>query len=184
VKGDPRTEGTRARSRALRRGGSDAEAALWRSIRGRPLTGAKFRRQHRIGPYVVDSCCVEARLIVELDGGQHAERADRDAQRTAYLVRQGWRVVRFWNHAVLARTSAVLEAIAGELAQPLGGRASEGLNPSPHPLPPELMRGEGVGPQGDRVRGSLKSSFSTFLPKGDSAEAPTGLSKRINDSGH
>jgi very-short-patch-repair endonuclease len=121
VKGDPRTEGTRSRSRTLRRGGSDAEAALWRYLRGRQLAGAKFRRQHRIGPYVVDLCCVEARLIVELDGGQHAEQADRDAHRTAYLAQQGWRVIRFWNHDVLAQTSAVLEAIARELAQPLDG---------------------------------------------------------------
>jgi very-short-patch-repair endonuclease len=77
VKGDRRTEATRVRSRALRRDGSDAEATLWRHLRGRQLAGAKFRRQHPIGPYFVDFCCVEARLIVELDGGERCcERID------------------------------------------------------------------------------------------------------------
>ena len=119
MKGDPRTESTRGRSRALRRDRSDAEALLWRRLRGRQLAGAKFRRQQPIGPYFADFCCVEARLIIELDGGQHAEQADRDAHQTAYLVDQGFRVMRFWNHDVLASTSAVLAAIAMELARPV-----------------------------------------------------------------
>lgn len=115
MKGDPRTAPTRARSRTLRRAESDAEGVLWRRLRSRQLAGAKFRRQHPIGPYFVDFCCIEARLVVEIDGGQHAEAAERDARRTAYLADHAFRVIRFWNHDVLARTDAVLETIESEL---------------------------------------------------------------------
>ena len=117
MKGDPRTPTTRVRSRALRHDGSDAEAVLWRHLRGRHLASAKVRRQHPIGPYFADFCCVEAGLIIELDGGQHADQAERDARRTAYLTEQGFRVIRFWNHDVIARTNAVLDAIEAELAR-------------------------------------------------------------------
>src|SRR5262249_48306064 len=102
MKGDPRIKSTRRYSRALRGEPTDAEALLWRRLRGRQLNGAKFRRQHPIGPYFADLCCVEARLVIELDGGQHAEQTAEDAGRTAYLGAQGFRVVRFWNDDVLA----------------------------------------------------------------------------------
>ncbi|MBI4515665.1 MAG: endonuclease domain-containing protein [Deltaproteobacteria bacterium] len=120
MKSDPRTRSTRARSRALRREGSDAEAALWRRLRARRLAGAKFRRQHPIGPYFADFCCVEARLVVEIDGGQHAAAAGRDGARTACLAAHGFRVIRFWNHDVLEKTEAVLQAIGLELGRALG----------------------------------------------------------------
>jgi len=115
VKNDPRTLTTRTRSRALRRDSSDAEQTLWRHLRSSQLGGAKFRRQHPIGPYFADFCCVEAGLIVEVDGGQHAQQVVRDGVRNTYLEQQGFRVLRFWNHDVLARTTAVLEVIAKEL---------------------------------------------------------------------
>jgi adenine-specific DNA-methyltransferase len=83
------------RARRLRRNQSDAEGVLWRHLRNRGLGGRKFRRQHPIGPYVVDFVCIEDRLIVEVDGGQHADPACGDAARTRWLEAQGYRVVRF-----------------------------------------------------------------------------------------
>jgi very-short-patch-repair endonuclease len=77
---------------------------------------AKFRRQHSIGPFIADFCCVELRLIVEVDGGQHAERAREDERRTAYLESRGYRVVRFWNNEVLGETEAVMQRIYEEVA--------------------------------------------------------------------
>ena len=119
-------------ARALRASGTDAEQALWRHLRSRQLNGHKFRRQHPIGPYIADSACVEARLVVELDGGQHAQ-ADalkHDERRTQFLLAQGWHVLRFWNHDMLAEPAGVLQTIVQALA-----------HPHPHPLPPA---GEGV----------------------------------------
>jgi adenine-specific DNA-methyltransferase len=93
----------------------------WRHLRARQLAGAKFRRQHPIGPYFADLCCVEAGVVIELDGGQHAEQAEQDARRTAYLAVQGFRVIRFWNHDVMARTDVVLETIRMELERRIEG---------------------------------------------------------------
>jgi len=83
--------------------------------RARQLSGAKFRRQHPIGRYVADFCCPAAQLIVELDGGHHAEASGEDAQRTQYLQARGFRVLRFWNHEVLRSVEAVLASIAAAL---------------------------------------------------------------------
>ena len=74
------------------------------------MRGFKFRCQHPLGPYVLDFACVEHRLVIEADGGQHAE-SDHDRQQTAWLEAQGWRVLRFWNNEVLANTEGVLDAI-------------------------------------------------------------------------
>jgi very-short-patch-repair endonuclease len=79
------------------------------------LDGYKFRRQAPIGPYVVDFVCFEKRLVIELDGSQHAERTDQDEQRTRYLERQGFRVIRFWNVEVFENLDGVLECIWREL---------------------------------------------------------------------
>ena len=100
-----------SRERNLRRAQTEAEARLWRHLRDRRLAGYKFRRQHKIGTYFVDLVCTEASLIVELDGGQHAERKPYDAARTAALEVAGYRVIRFWNDDVLIRTEAVLSEI-------------------------------------------------------------------------
>ena len=101
-----------ATAQRLRRNTTDAEQRLWRALRRIPLFGSHFRRQVAIGPYVADFVCQRARLIVELDGSQHAEpdTAERDAQRTAWLELQGYRVMRFWNND-LYDMDAVLEAI-------------------------------------------------------------------------
>ena len=101
----------RDHARRLRRDQTDAERKLWKHLRSRQMSGAKFRRQHYLSPFIVDFCCPERWLVIELDGGQHAERAEEDQRRTAFLEAQGYRVLRFWNHEVLIETDAVLERI-------------------------------------------------------------------------
>lgn len=116
-------------SRKLRREMTDAENTLWLHLRAGRLDGMKFRRQHPIPPYIADFCCIDRRLIVELDGSQHSEA--RDAARTRSLESQGWKILRFWDHDVLSNTSAVLEAIWNATHAPA-------LTPTP------LPRGEGL----------------------------------------
>ena len=124
-------------ARELRRHTTDAETLLWRLLRNRLMAGAKFRRQHPLPPYVLDFYCHDARLAVELDGGQHNEAAGRrhDARRDAFLAQKGIRVLRFWNHEVLNQTEAVLEAIYAAMDQ-----APSRVGPSP---PAPLPGGEG-----------------------------------------
>jgi very-short-patch-repair endonuclease len=112
-------------ARQLRSHATDAEQHLWRQLRARQIGGAKFRRQHPIAHYIVDFVCLEKRLIVEADGGQHVERQALDAKRSAFLAAQGFRVLRFWNDEVLTQTEDVLEAIIRALNEP----------PHPNPLP-------------------------------------------------
>ena len=104
----------KARARELRRNLTDAERALWRLLRDRRLRGAKFRRQVPVGPFIVDFAAFEHRLVVEVDGGQHAG-SPRDARRDAWLGANGFRVLRFWNNDVLANPEGVMEVLAGAL---------------------------------------------------------------------
>ncbi len=97
------------RARSLRQAATEAEKRLWSALRDRRLGGLKFRRQQSVGPYVVDFICFDRRLIVEADGGQHT--AEIDAPRTAYLERQGFRVIRFWNTDILSNLNVVQETI-------------------------------------------------------------------------
>ncbi|MFX1674716.1 endonuclease domain-containing protein [Paraburkholderia sp. A2WS-5] len=119
------------RARALRQTMTDAERLHWRHLRAHRLHGQKFRRQQPIGPYIVDFVHFGARLIVEADGGQHNDNAN-DAVRDAWLKRQSFTVLRFWNDEILLNTEAVLEAILGAL----------GKNTSPSP-PAPLPQGRG-----------------------------------------
>ena len=98
-------------ARQLRAAMTDAERRLWQSLRLRQFNGYKFRRQHPLGSYVVDFVCVEAKLVVEVDGGQHSERQDYDTSRTEWLRQRGFRVVRFWNHEVMTDIDAVQAVI-------------------------------------------------------------------------
>jgi very-short-patch-repair endonuclease len=91
---------------------TDAETRLWYHLRAGRFLGHKFRRQVPIGDYVADFLCEARRLIVEVDGGQHRERAARDNERTASLEALGYRVVRYWNHDVLGNTQGMLEDLA------------------------------------------------------------------------
>lgn len=95
-------------ARKLRRQSTDAEKLLWYHLRAHRMAGFKFRRQFIIEPYIVDFACLEAKLIVEADGGQHVTQQKEDAARTAKLERLGYRVLRFWNHEILNDTQSVL----------------------------------------------------------------------------
>ena len=103
------------RARALRQGTPRAERKLWSIVRNRRLDGWKFRRQAPIDRYFGDFVCIEAKLVVELDGGQHAAQVVYDAERTAALERCGYKVLRFWNVSVLQETQSVIDAILREL---------------------------------------------------------------------
>jgi len=116
MKGYSSTGLNRARSR--RKSDTDAERRMWRLLRNRNLQQFKFRRQHPIGPYIVDFVCLEKRLVIELDGGQHAEQARYDSKRTADLELEGYPVLRFWDNDVLTRTDNVMQAIYRELGCP------------------------------------------------------------------
>jgi very-short-patch-repair endonuclease len=101
------------RARQLRRHETDAERKLWMRLRARQLAGAKFRRQQPPGPFVGDFCCLDRKLVVELDGSQHS--AGTDQARTAYLEGYGYTVLRFWDNEVLQNIESVLERIAATL---------------------------------------------------------------------
>ena len=107
----------RDEARRLRREQSDAEYALWTQLRARKFRGLKFRRQHPIGPYIVDFCCIDKQLIIELDGSQHLDSIEYDEQRTNFLAGQGFRVIRFWNPNVLIALEDVLQKLEQVLAE-------------------------------------------------------------------
>ncbi len=114
-------------ARSMRQHMTDAERVLWQHLRAHRMGGHKFKRQLVIepAPYIVDFACIEAKLIIEADGGQHELRAEEDQERTACLEAMGYRVLRFWNHEILTETQAVLERIHQELIS----------SPLPNPSP-------------------------------------------------
>ena len=97
----------------LRKQSTDVERLLWSHLRAGRFEGLKFRRQHPIGQYIVDFVCLETKLIIELDGGQHSFPEDvlKDKQRDAWFEQEGYAVVRFWDNEVLINTSGVLEVL-------------------------------------------------------------------------
>ncbi|MGD0828534.1 MAG: endonuclease domain-containing protein [Desulfobaccales bacterium] len=115
---------------------TDAERLLWRHLRNRELDGWKFRWQYPVGSFIVDFICVEKNLVIEVDGGPHAETEEQDIQRSTYLNRMGYRVFRFWNNQVMQETEEVLEAILAILAN------TDQNSPSPQPSPPRGGEGE------------------------------------------
>ena len=138
-----------SRARALRRNSTDAEQRLWQMLRGRQLEGHKFVRQLTVGPYIADFACREAALIIEADGGQHAENA-KDEQRTAYLNAEGYGVLRFWNDEILQNRENVWGAIVSVLA----------LNPSPDlRFAPATLSPQGRGEKGAVAATTKARSF-------------------------
>ena len=119
------SEGAHERARILRRDMTEAEIAVWRMLRSRQTEGFRFRRQVPIGRFIADFVCHEARLIVEIDGGQHDSSSEPEASRTRFLECQGYRVLRFWNNEVLDNPEGTRAVIAEILHQD-----------HPHPNPP------------------------------------------------
>jgi very-short-patch-repair endonuclease len=122
----------RHRARKLRTAMTDAEIHLWKRLRARQIEGFRFRRQVPIEGYVVDFLCPQAKLAIEVDGGQHSLRSGYDAQRTAALEQCGYRVVRYWNHDVLMRVEDVVTDIHRHLTR--------GFTP-PRPSPSPAAKG-------------------------------------------
>jgi very-short-patch-repair endonuclease len=137
--------GTIAHLRALRRDPTEAEKRLLRALRG-ALPRYKWRFQAPIGPYRVDFLCFAERLVIEVDGGQHAEAAGYDAARTRFIAREGFRVLRFWNNDVLGNINGVLANISLSLREREGAREAkpsgkgEGDPTSGHPHPSGASR--------------------------------------------
>ena len=100
-------DGARERARALRRQMTEAERRIWQILRSRRMSGNKFRRQVPIGLYIADFVCHEARLIVEIDGGQHDRSPQGEATRSRFLESEGYRILRFWNSEILANLDGV-----------------------------------------------------------------------------
>jgi very-short-patch-repair endonuclease len=119
-------------ARRLRNQMTPAEKELWRFLRAAQLDGHKFRRQVAIGPYIVDFACLAMALLVELDGPQHGEAAaqDHDERRTAWLIKKGYRTIRFWNHELDENIHAVVDKIREALAE------QQQRIPPPQPSPP------------------------------------------------
>src|SRR3989344_6096382 len=118
----PPGEGTGMRARIinqlsknLRKNQTKAEIKIWRHLKNRALSGFKFRRQCPIGPYIVDFVCFEKMVVIEIDGGQHAEHVKKDSRRTEYLKSRGLKVIRFWNNEVLGDTDSVFSVIQATL---------------------------------------------------------------------
>ena len=121
------------RARRLRRDGTEAERVLWRALRAMSLP-VKVRRQHPIGRHIADFAVPARKLVIEIDGGQHATTVARDAARSRMLAARGWRVIRFWNSDVMSNLAGVLETIAAEIEH-------SPTSPRPSPPPPRGRRG-------------------------------------------
>ena len=121
----------RNRARLLRKSFTDAELRMWQLLRNRNLQRFKFRRQHPIGPYIADFVCLEQRIVIEVDGSQHAQQAKYDSERAVYLEAAGYRVLRFWDNDVLAHADSVMQSIYNTLSS----------SPHPDPLPANAGRG-------------------------------------------
>ena len=118
-------------AKLLRKNMTDAERILWQQLRAKRFTGFKFKRQQPLGRYIVDFVCLEARLVIELDGGQHQDMVGQDAVRDAWLKAECYSVLRFWNNEFLQNQAGCLEKILAELHA-----VTLSLNPSP-------LKGEG-----------------------------------------
>ena len=121
------TQRTLTTAQTLRRTRTDAEGLLWHYLRHNQLDGHRFRRQHPIGPYIVDFACLARKVLIELDGSQHAERQADDKKRDAFLRAQGYRVLRFWNNEIFENCFGVLERIYETVTE----------NPPPKPSAPD-----------------------------------------------
>jgi very-short-patch-repair endonuclease len=150
---------------------TDAEQALWRMLRGRQIADLKFRRQHPFGDYILDFVCLEIKLVIEVDGGQHSEQTDYDEVRTHRLQKAGFHVLRFWNNEVLREIEAVKEKMWITVQE-------HQLQPHPHPNLP--LEGEGTKSSKSLEGGGTKSSKSAFIPLEEEGESTTGYPSLIS----
>ncbi len=132
------TDGAHARAYNLRHNMTEAERRLWQILRSHGMNGYKFRRQVPIGRYIADFVCHEARLIVEIDGGQHDRASPRETERSGFLQNEGYRILRFWNNEVLENLDGVHTTITAELGritptEPLPHRGGGLLSPDEQP---------------------------------------------------
>jgi very-short-patch-repair endonuclease len=186
--------GTTHRARQLRQSPPDAERALWQALRDRQIGGHKFRRQHPVGRYIADFACIEAMLIVELDGGQHfsPEGMTADARRTAELNQLGYHVLRFTDREVLLEREAVRLSIFNWL-EANGPRPNR--DPHPNPLP-QAVEGVRSGHQSSsplplvegarQVRADPRPSFPLPLGEGQGEGQPGAAAPnpRLNSDPH
>ena len=147
--------------RRLRNNMTDAEQRLWNVLRSRQLDGCKFRRQHPYYHCILDFVCLERKVVVEVDGGQHAD-STTDAARDDFLRESGFTVLRFWNHEVLNRTEAVAEAIHRAL----------GVHRAHHPHPDPPLEGEGEKPSGSDLSIKRRHSHPTPSLEGEGEKPP------------
>jgi len=164
-------------AKALRKNMTDAEQKLWYHLRGHRFGGAKFKRQKPIGPFIVDFVCLEGRLVIELDGGQHADAHTYDERRDAWLAANGYRVLRFWNNEVMQELPGVLERIWESLL----------LGDTPSPPAPLPHAGEGskssvatsLSPlphAGERSKSSAAASLSPLSHTGEGSKSSVATS--------
>ena len=130
------TAKTHGTARKLRKNMTEAEKLLWYHLRDRRFFSVKFRRQHPLGPYITDYACIEHKLVIECDGGQHGIQIEKDATRTQFLEKIGYKVVRFWNNDILENLYGVLTVINQHLPE------SAVITPHPNLLP--VPRGEEI----------------------------------------
>jgi len=154
------------RARRLRRDMTGAECKLWWHLRRLPVDHSHFRRQATIGPYFADFACHERRLIIEVDGSQHnePENVARDAERSAHLRSQGYRILRFWNNDVLRNIDSVMDAVLAAMHQ---------HETSPPPLPP---------PHRAKRRGG-RGTEGPSRASNDSKAATASVEARVKESG-
>ena len=145
----------RDRARELRKNQTEAEQKLWQAIKKNQVNGVKFRRQYCIGYYIVDFISLTYKLIIEVDGGQHLEKADYDIVRTEYLTALGYKVIRFWNNEIFEELDSVLESINNAIIS----------------LPPTLTLPRVRG------RGQEESVFSNPLPRLRGRDGVGGVKK-------
>ena len=153
-----------SKAQELRQRSTDAEQALWKRLRNRQLAGYKFRRQVLLGKYIVDFVCFERKIVIEVDGGHHQEQARYDTARTIWLKSQGFQVLRFWNHEILAAPEAVQEALLGALQE----NSPSPQSPSPRPSP---IKGEGGRCEPSPVEGEGRR-YEPSPVKGEGEEKP------------
>jgi very-short-patch-repair endonuclease len=117
----------RKQARQLRREQTEAEEILWQALRNRQLDGMKFRRQHPLGRFIVDYCCLERRLVIELDGSIHDVQMERDEERSYHLRAEGYTILRFANDHVMRDLHSVLAIIHDDATSPPLPRTGEGV---------------------------------------------------------